>query len=381
MQAFEINVPDEVLVDLRKRLAHTRYPDQLEGAQWEYGTELQYLRSLCRYWETEYDWRAQEQRLNRLPQFKTTVNGLELHFIHVRSKHEAAKPLLLAHGWPGSFAEFSKVIGPLTDPCAHGGDAKDAFHVVVPSMPGYGFSQAPRKPGFDIVEVARTYAALMSELGYRRYGVQGGDWGALVCRNLCHLCPEQVSGIHLNLIVALPPKSSPNPMEGVLPEELAALAGLPKFQQEELGYQQIQGTKPQSLGYALNDSPVGLCAWIIEKFRAWSDCDNDVERRFTKDELLTNVMIYWVTRSITSSMRLYCESIRSGSANELSQRIDTPMAAAIFPRETYQPPRAWAAPVFNIQRWTRMKAGGHFAAMEEPTALVEDIRAFFRMVT
>jgi microsomal epoxide hydrolase len=378
VERFEINVPDSVLTDLRERLSRTRFPDQLEGAEWDYGTELEFLRELCEYWRLKFDWRTQERMLNGFDHFKTDIDGLGVHFIHARSKEPEALPIVISHGWPGSIFEFYKIIGPLSDPVAHGGRAQDAFHVVCPSLPGYGFSDPPRKPGFDIRSMAELVAKLMHELSYGRYGAQGGDWGAFVTTWLAQLEPERVCGIHLNMVVAGPPKDEENPQEGLSAQELQALADMGKFTAEESAYQQIQGTKPQTLGYGLNDSPAGLAAWIVEKFRTWTDCDGDVERCVNKDELLTNIMIYWATRSITSSTRLYCESMRSKRFGPDEERIQVPTAGAIFPREIFRAPRRWAEARYNITRWTEMPAGGHFAALEQPELLVDDIRAFYR---
>jgi len=378
VKRFTIAVPDAVLDDLRQRLARTRFPDQLEGAGWDYGTELSYLRELIAYWRDSYDWRAHESSLNRLEHWMTDVRGLRVHFLHQRSPERDAMPLVITHGWPGSVYEFHKIIGPLTDPVAHGGRPEDAFHVVCPSMPGYGWSEAPRKPGFDIVSVAETNAALMAQLGYQRYGAQGGDWGAIATAWLGRVDPAHVAGIHLNMVVAGAPAGVANPLDGVTAEEQAWLGEMTAFQQAETGYQNIQGTRPQTLGYALNDSPAGLAAWIVEKFRAWSDCDGNLESRFTKDELLTNVMIYWVTQSITSSTRLYCETMRSGRFAALPGRVEVPTAGAVFKKEIYKAPRKWAEAAFNLKRWSVFASGGHFAALEEPAALVDDVRAFFR---
>jgi microsomal epoxide hydrolase len=378
MERFEVRIPDAVLDDLRERLSRTRFPDQLEGADWDYGTELGYLKSLCDFWRDGFDWRAQERELNRFDQFKTAIDGLGVHFIHARSKAPHALPIVISHGWPGSIFEFTKIINPLRDPVAHGGRAEDAFHVVCPSIPGYGFSDPPRGPGFDVKSVAGTIAKLMEKLGYTRYGAQGGDWGAIITSWLALLEPERVCGLHLNMVAAGPPEGAENPAGGLSPKELQGLADIGQFMEREAGYQQIQGTKPQTLGYGLNDSPAGLAAWIVEKFRTWSDCDGDVEQRFSKDELLTNIMIYWVTQSITSSTRLYCETRRAKRFGPVPERVMVPTGAAIFPREIIRPPRKWAEERYNITRWTEMPSGGHFAALEEPALLVEDIRAFYR---
>ena len=376
IEPFTIRVPDEVLADLRQRLQRSRFPDQLEGAGWDYGTELQTLRELCRYWRDDYDWRVAEQTLNAFDNFTTEVDGLRLHFIHQRSAEADALPLVITHGWPGSVYEFKKIIGPLTDPVAHGGHASGAFHGVCPSMPGYGFSDPPRSPGFDVRQVAQTVSALMAQLGYQRYAAQGGDWGALVTAWLGQLDAEHVCGIHMNMVVARPPRN--DDPDRLTAEESERAKRISTFMKQETGYQAIQGTKPQTLGYGLMDSPVGLAAWILEKLRTWSDCGGNVERRFTKDELLTFITIYWVTGSITSSMRLYCESMRAGTFAPVSERIEVPTACALFPGEIVRPPRAWAEQHYNITHWTEMPRGGHFAAFEEPELLVEDIREFFR---
>lgn len=377
-EPFRIDVPEAVLADLRERLARTRFPDELPGTAWEYGTARAYLEELVAYWRDAYDWRAAERRLNAFPQFRAVVDGLGIHFIHVRGVGPAPFPLVITHGWPGSVVEFVKIIGPLADPARHGGDLADAFDVVCPSMPGYGFSDAPRAPGMDAERIAGLWAALMRGLGYERFGAQGGDWGSMVSAYLGARHPDVVAGIHLNMVLGYPPEDDPEAFAKLTPDELADLGELDHFFKHETGYQEIQGTKPQTLGYALNDSPAGLAAWIVEKFRTWSDCDGDIERRFTKDELLTNIMFYWVPERATSSARLYCEMRRAGKFPPRDFRVDVPTGCAIFPREIVRPPRAWAERLYRVTRWTRFAAGGHFAALEEPAALVDDIRAFFR---
>jgi len=378
IEPFRIAVPDEVLADLRARLDRARIPASLPGTGWSQGTDPEYLRELCTYWRDRFDWRAAEARLNEHEHYRTTIDDLRIHFLHVRSREPRALPLLLVHGWPGSVMEFHKVIGPLTDPVAHGGQAEDAFHVICPSLPGYGFSDAPRELGWNPRRIAGAFVQLMARLGYTRYGAQGGDWGGIIVPHVADLDREHVAAIHLNTVAALPPKD--DPMAGVLPEELAQVAAFQKFMTEEAGYQAIQGTKPQTLGAALDDSPAGLAAWIVEKFRTWSDCDGDVERRFTKDELLTNVMIYWVTQTATSSARLYLEGARAGNFGVLEGRVEVPTGCALFPKELLVPPRVWADRAFNVARWTVMPRGGHFAALEEPQLLVDDIRGLFRML-
>jgi pimeloyl-ACP methyl ester carboxylesterase len=378
VEPFRIAVPDAVLTDLRERLARTRLPDEMPGSGWTYGTNLAYVRDLVAYWRDRYDWRAAEARLNAFPQFRATVGGLGVHFIHVRGKGPKPFPLVITHGWPGSVAEFEAVIGPLSDPARHGGDPADAFDVVAPSMPGYGFSDHPAEPGMQPERIAALWAELMDGLGYRRFGAQGGDWGAMVTTYLGAKHADRVAGIHLNLILAFPEDRKNPPMDGVTQEELADLMRMPQFLREETGYQRIQGTKPQTLAYALNDSPAGLAAWIVEKFRSWSDCDGDVERRFSKDQLLTNIMLYWVPETANASCRLYYEAQHADMFPPAGFRVEVPTGCALFPGEMFKPPRVWAETMFNVQRWTRFPSGGHFAAMEEPKPFVEDVRAFFR---
>ena len=377
IEPFRIAVADSVLTDLKERLGRTRFPDEIPGSGWGYGSELAYVRGLVAYWRERYDWRAAEARLNALPQFRAEVDGLGIHFIHVRGSGPKPMPLVITHGWPGSVAEFEQIIGPLTDPAAHGGDPADAFDVVCPSMPGYGFSDHPREPGMDPERIAALWAQLMQGLGYQRFGAQGGDWGSMVSTYLGYRHPAQVLGVHLNMVIAFPPDPA-NPADGLTQEELIPLMEAQQFLKEETGYQRIQGTKPQTLSYGLNDSPAGLAAWIVEKFRTWSDCDGDIERRFSKDQLLTNIMLYWVPETANSSCRLYCETMRSSKFPPTDFRVDVPTGCAIFPRELIRPPRAWVEKLYNVQRWTPMPRGGHFAAMEEPALLVEDIREFFR---
>ncbi len=375
LRPFTIRFPDDDLASLRRRLADTRLPEAVEGAAWTYGIDLAWLRELLLYWRDGFDWRAVERELNRHEHAHVEVDGLRVHVMSARSPHPEAMPLLLAHGWPGSVLEFLKILGPLADPVAHGGDARDAFHVVAPSMPGYGLSQAPPRPGFDVRAVGATFAKLMRALGHDRYGAQGGDWAATALPHVALADPDAVAGLHLNLVLA------PKPPEGIgqlTPDEFAALDEARRYMKTGTAYQRVQGLEPDLIGVALVDSPAALCAWIVSKFRAWSDCDGDVERRFTRDELLANVTWYWLTATGASAARLYFETMRSGLFGGLQQRVETPTACAIFPRELFRPPRAWAERVLNVVRWTEMRSGGHFAAMEEPAALVDDVRAFFR---
>jgi microsomal epoxide hydrolase len=375
IEPYTIHVPDEVLSDLKARLDRTRFPDTLEGVGWDYGTELTYLRSLVEYWRTRFDWRAQERKLNQLEQFTTTIDGLRIHFVHRRSKVPGAMPLLLTHGWPGSFFEFTKIIGPLTDPAAHGGRAEDAIHVVALSLPGFGFSDKPRDRGYSPEKMADIIAKLMARLGYQRYGAQGGDWGGIISRLIAINDAPHVAGLHLNFCTAGPPAGAADPNAGVPEAELRRWQARQSEMENERAYQQIQATKPQTLGYGLTDSPAGLAAWIVEKFRTWCDCGGDVESRFTKDDLLTNIMIYWATGTATSSARIYYEN-RVARPNPA--RVTVPTGCALFPREITVPPRRWVEARYNLVRWTEMPRGGHFAALEQPELLVEDVRAFFR---
>ncbi|MCY4076591.1 MAG: epoxide hydrolase [Acidobacteria bacterium] len=380
IRPFEISVPDAVLADLRVRLAATRFPDQV-GDPWVYGTDIAYLRQLVDYWRDDYDWRAQERRLNALDHYKTRIDGLDIHFIHQRSPEPDALPIVITHGWPGSVVEFLEVIGPLTDPVAHGGDAADAFHVVAPSMPGYGFSDKPRVPGTGPEQIADINAQLMARLGYERYGAQGGDWGAAVSTWLAAKYSEQVAGLHLNMAFAGPPADSDDPTGGATPEELARMQARQAELADGFAYTAIQGTKPQTLGYGLNDSPAGLAGWIVEKFQSWCDCSGNPETIFTKDQLLTNIMLYWVTGTATSAARLYYESSRQAAAGLIFMpegRIEVPTGVALFPEELILPPRAWVERQFNLTHWTEMPRGGHFAAFEQPELFVEDLRTFYR---
>lgn len=375
IRPFEVHIPEPVLEDLYARLEMTRFPDELVGAEWDYGTNLAYQRELIEYWLDEFDWRAQERLINELDHFKTNIDGLDIHFIHQRSPVEGATPLLISHGWPGSFLEFMKVIGPLTDPVAHGGNAEDAFHVVIPSLPGFGFSDKPSERGYGPAQMADSFAKLMERLGYDRYGAQGGDWGSFITQRVAAEHPDRVIGLHLNLITVGPPPGVTDPEAGVPAAELERMRERQAFWAPEQGYSAIQGTKPQTLGYALSDSPSGQAAWIIDKVHVLCDCPGGHEEKFTKDELLTNITLYWVTETTTSASRIYFESRRAPSRGPTY--IDVPTGVALFPNEIALPPRKWAEARYNIVRWTEMPRGGHFAALEEPELYIEDVRAFF----
>ena len=379
IRPFVIDVPDAVLADLEDRLSRTRLPDQIPSTDWDYGTDRAYLEELLAYWQDGFEWRAQEQMLNEFDHFKTVIDGIDVHFIHQRSPVDDATPLLLTHGWPGSFAEFTQIIGPLTDPVSHGGDATDAFHVVIPSIPGFGLSGKPTERGYNPERMADVLAGLMERLGYERYGAQGGDWGAIISRALAFNYKDRLIGLHSNFITGGPPADMANPEDGVPAEELELREERLAIRSTGRGYAEIQGTKPQTVGYGLNDSPAGLAAWIVEKFHGWSDHGGDVERSFTKDQLLTNVMLYWVTGTATSSARIYYESRHTPPTRPVGY-VEVPTAGAIFPEEISFTPRKWAEANYNIVRWTRMPAGGHFAALEQPELLVDDIRGFFRTV-
>jgi pimeloyl-ACP methyl ester carboxylesterase len=374
IKPFRIAVPDDVLTDLRERLARTRWPDRECVEDWSQGIPLDYTRELGSYWADEYDWRAREKALNRFSQFTTEIDGLDIHFIHQRSPHDDAFPLIATHGWPGSIVEFQKVIEPLTNPTAHGGRAEDAFHIVCPSLPGYGFSGKPTSTGWGVARIARAWEMLMQRLGYDRYGAQGGDWGAMVSTAIGQQANDNhCVAIHLNMPIAFPPAGLENPT----PEEAAALQVLAHYHQHDSGYATQQSTRPQTVGYGLVDSPIGQLAWIVEKFWSWMDCGGHPENVLTKDELLDNVMLYWATASGASSARLYWEGLEF--VQNLG-RVELPTGVAQFPKEIMQAPRSWCEPGYHITHWTTMPHGGHFAALEQPGLLVDDVRAFFATV-
>jgi pimeloyl-ACP methyl ester carboxylesterase len=373
-ESFKITVPDRDIDALHHRLDLTRWPDQI-GAPWQYGTDVDYLKELCRYWRHDFDWRRQEAALNRFAQFEMSLDGHRLHFVHQRSTHSDAEPLLLTHGWPGSFSEFVHVIEPLTQPERYGGDPADAFHVVCPSIPGYGFSRAPTEPGFQPRACAMLFGRLMRELGYSRYFAQGGDVGSAVTTWLGALDSAHLKGIHLNLVFTRPPKD--DAMAGVTPQEAERLTERRAYMVDEVGYQHIQGTKPQTLGYGLNDSPAGLAAWIVEKFHKWTQHAGDLETAVRRDDLLTDISIYWFTQTITSSMRMYYES-RRYTDRPFPERVEVPTAVANFPGELYLPPRAWVERQFNLVRWSHPPRGGHFAALEVPELFVAEVRDALR---
>jgi len=374
VRPYRIDVPQAVLDDLKRRLEMTRWPEAIPGTGWDYGADPGYIRELCEYWRTEFDWRTHEAELNRFPGFLAEVDGVDLHFWHVRGERDGALPLLLIHGWPGSIYEFHGLIDRLTNPSRHGGGPEDAFDVVVPALPGFGFGGKPRERGWGISRIAAAFDALMTEeLGYDRYGVQGGDWGGIISAKMGSAHAQHVVGVHLNFVFGQPPAKPESD------EEKALAAAWAAFQAGETGYSAIQGTKPLSLAAAQADSPAGLAAWVIEKFRAWSDCEGDIESAFSKDTLLTNLMFYWAPNSIASAATIYFEA-RRDPAGFAYPKVEVPTGVAMFPKEPWRALLRWAEPRFNITRFTEMPRGGHFAALEEPVLLVQDIRSFFATV-
>jgi pimeloyl-ACP methyl ester carboxylesterase len=373
IRPFRIAVSDEVIADLHQRLRATRWPDAAPVADWTQGAPLAWIQDMCRYWAGEYDWRARESLFNRFDQFVAPIDGVDIHFIHQRSPHPAARPLLITHGWPGSLVEFHKVIEPLTDPAAHGGDAADAFHVICPSLPGFGFSGKPTETGWGVERIARAWAVLMARLGYSNYFAQGGDWGSAVTRNLGVLDAAHCAGIHVTLAMGTRPRVEGEPT----PQEQRALAGIKYYSEQDSGYARQQSSRPQTLGYALADSPAGQAAWILEKFWAWTDCDGHPENVLSRDELLDNVMFYWATNSATSAARLYWESFGKTRAGP----VQVPVGVAAYPKEIVVPVRSWMEADYpDIRHFAAMPKGGHFAAFEQPQLFVDDLRTFFRML-
>ena len=376
VEHFHIQVSNEVLDDLKYRLEHVRWPDQLEDSSWERGTEISYLQSLVSYWREQFDWRTQEFELNRFSQFHCNVDGIDVHFVHERGNGPSPLPIILTHGWPDSYTRYRKIIPLLTDPASHGGDPEDSFDVIVPSLPGFGFSSRPEHSGMNNFCVSELWAKLMTEeLGYGRFAAAGGDIGSGVTRYLALNHPELLVGIHLTDIGIIKNLMTSNDQVKLSEEELQYKRIAQEWISSEGAYMSIQSTKPQTLAYGLSDSPVGLAGWIIEKYRAWSDCNGDLRQIFSMDELLTNIMIYWVTNTVGSSARMYYENTHSLPP---MGHIEVPTGIALFPADILLPPKEWAVRNLNIIRWTSMPRGGHFTAMEEPRLLAEDIRAFYR---
>jgi epoxide hydrolase len=376
---FRIETSPEELDDLRTRLRRTRWPEKETVGDWSQGVPLGYLRELCHYWEHQYEWAPRQRRLNAFPQFRTEIDGLGIHFVHVRSPHPAAAPLVMTHGWPGSFAEFAKVIWQLADPVAYGGTPDDAFHVVCPSLPGYGFSDKPSAPGWGVERIAAAWIVLMERLGYPRFVAHGSDWGTSVSTCIGKQAPEKVLGLHL-----VPPLAPPDPatFDDLTSQERSALESLRRSAESDAGYSAEHGSRPQTIGYALTDSPAALSAWIVEKFWAWTDHDGDLETVISRDELLDNLMLYWLTGSGASSARLYWESIRQVNqwiSGDVTDTVSVPVGCSVFPKELQRPSRRWAERRFtDIRYWNEPARGGHFAALEQPALFVEEVRGCFR---
>jgi pimeloyl-ACP methyl ester carboxylesterase len=377
IQAFTINLAQSTLDDLRERLARTRWLDEIEGADWDYGTNLAYLKELVDYWQRTFDWRTQEAKLNAFPQFRTEVDGVHIHFVHERARRGSGIPLILTHGWPSTFIELLPLVPLLTDPAAHGIDGP-SFDLVIPSLPGYGWSSRPNRRGVNTRSTAGLWHRLMQRLGYERYGAGGGDFGAAVATFMALSEPKPLLGIHLSNLELAPftgPGSRP-----LSEAERTYLTQYRHWSELDGGYKAIQSTRPQTLSYGLNDSPVGLAAWIVEKFRAWSDCDGDVERSFSKDELLTTIMIYWGTQTMPTSIRDYFDNRWYGITPGPEDFVKVPTAVAVFAHQFVSdgtPPREWAERLYNVCQWTPMPSGAHFAPTEEPELLARDIATFF----
>jgi epoxide hydrolase len=381
IRPFRIDVPQADLDDLRDRLARTRWPRELPGVGWERGAPMGYLRELAEYWRDGFDWRAQEERLNRFPQFTTEMSGQEIHFLHVRSPEPDALPMLVSHGWPSTVAEFEKIIGPLTDPRAHGGDPRDAFHLVVPTLPGFGFSPPVTETGWGLPRTVAAYAELMRRLGYERYGTQGGDIGAGVAGMLAGASDGAVVGIHMNG----PSNFGTAPDEAALTDvEKDRLRRTAEFEAHGAGYLALQSNQPSTIGVALNDSPVAQLAWIVEKFQAWTDCHGHPENALTRDEMLDDITLYWLTATGASSARLYWESIRQVQqvfSSSASDTVTVPTGCSLFPAEVIRPSRRWAERRFlDIRHWHELDRGGHFAAFEQPELFTDEVRTFFSMI-
>jgi pimeloyl-ACP methyl ester carboxylesterase len=368
---FKIDIPQASIDDLKNRLKQTRFPDRETPDDWSQGIPLAYVQELRDYWLNEYDWPTRQEHLNQWPGFMANLQGLDIHFLHIRSKHDSARPLILTHGWPGSIIEFQKVIGPLSDPEAHGGKPSDAFHLVVPTLPGFGFSGKPTEPGWNIEKIAGAWNELMLQLGYDRYYAQGGDWGSIVTTMIGIQNLGNCEAIHVNMPIVGP---DPETMSDLTPEEQSALAGMKFYQDHDSGYSKQQSTRPQTLGYGLADSPIGQAAWVIEKFYQWMDCDGHPENVVSRNELLDNVMMYWLPDAGASSARIYWESFGSTSQDSLS----LPVGCSIFPKEIFRTSERWAKKRFtNLIHFNVLDKGGHFAAFEQPETFVNEIRTCF----
>jgi epoxide hydrolase len=373
IKPFQVRIGENDLTDLKRRLRATRWPEPETVPDWSQGTPLAYLKQVCEYWESSYNWRATEARLNKIPQFRTELDGLEIHFLHVRSRHADAQPLVLTHGWPGSIIEFLKVIDPLTNPTAHGGTEEDAFHVVIPALPGFGFSDKPKQHGWSVEKIANAWSELMQRLGYGAYYAQGGDWGAGISTAIAIQDPEHCHGIHLNMVTVRPDADM---MNSLTEEEKDGLAASKYYQDWDSGYSKEQSTRPQSVGYGLVDSPAGQAAWILEKFWAWTDSNGNPENVLTRDELLDNIMLYWLPAAGASSARIYWESFGKQSAQP---PVRIPVGCSIFPKDIFRTSRRAAEKRYqNLVYWNRLNRGGHFAAFEQPKLFVDELRACFR---
>ena len=372
---FKVHVAQAALEDLKKRLGNTRWPEKEPVTDWSQGVPLAKARALIAYWRDRYDWRRFEARANSFPHFRTRIDWLGIHFIHARSSHPNAIPIIFTHGWPGSFVEFVEVIGPLTEPTRYGGGVDDAFHVVIPSLPGFAFSDKPSETGWDVERIAKAWATLMPRLGYGRWVAQGGDWGSGVTHALGHLRPPGLIAAHVNWPFVFPPKLPENPT----PAEKRAFERAAWFQGEQSGYFREQATRPQTIGYAVADSPAGQALWIYEKFQAWTDNRGNAEDALSLDAMLDDISLYWFTNTAASSARMYWENTRSGRASLSAGRIELPMAASIFPREIFAPPKAWAEALWpNLFYWNELDKGGHFAAFEQPKLFVGEMRKAFK---
>ncbi len=378
IKPFSVDIPQSELDDLHCRLKNTRWPDAETTGDWQQGIPLAYTRELARYWENDYNWKRFETKLNQWPQFKTEIEGVDIHFIHCKSPHENAMPMIISHGWPGSIVEFHKVIDALTDPTAHGGAAEDAFHVVAPSLPGFGFSGKPTNPGTSVEKIGEMWGLLMARLGYDRYVAQGGDWGSMITQSMGQTQTEHCAGIHINMPIVAP---DPDTMDSLTPQETDALQAMGYYNDSESGYSKQQSTRPQTLAYGLADSPVGQMAWIAEKFYAWMDCEVDgvkhPENILGKDEILDNVMLYWLNNTAGSSARIYWESFNKPNFDP----IDMPVACSIFPKEIFRCSERWAKKRFsNLIYWNELDKGGHFAALEQPEVFIRELRAWLSVL-
>jgi len=377
IKPFKIKISDEELEDLNKRLAATRWPEKETVKDWSQGVPLSYIKEICDYWVNEYDWKSREEYYNTFTQFITDVDGIDIHFIHIKSPHKEAKPLIISHGWPGSIVEFHKIINPLIDPVSHGGKAEDAFHIVCPTLPGYGFSGKPSQPGTGVEKIAELWDLLMNKIGYNKYFAQGGDWGSAITISIGKQNRGSCEGIHVNMPFAPPTKEA---IENPSDRDKLAFEGLNYYQEWGSGYSKQQSTRPQTLGYGLADSPIGQASWIIEKFYEWTDCDGHPENILNKEELLDNIMFYWLTKSASSSARLYWESFGSFGGNP-EEKLLIPVGCSIFPKEISRTPRSWAEQVYsNIVYWNELEKGGHFAAFEQPELFINEIRSCFRLI-